>query len=145
MSEDFILEVKFTLKICFYPLNLKICVYLNSCLNLSFKHYHILPNPIASTSIGKEPRRLVSKTSESERRESVQSFLNLYHAEVLLPLLLDVVSTDSLRISIAPLDERLRSIFLLLLFLRFPFKLPRIAPNDGSHGIDPRRCCCVGI
>lgn len=98
---------------------------------------------MVSTSIGKEPRRLVSKTSESERRESVQSFLNLYHAEVLLPLLLDVVSTDSLKISIAPLEERLRSIFLLL-FRRFPFTLPRITPSEGSQGIDPRRCC-VGI
>lgn len=110
-------------------------------LNLN-KNHHFSPNPIASTSIGNEPRRLVSKTSESGRRERVQSFLNLYHAEVTPPLLLDVDSMDSLtigvKISIAPLDERLLRIFLLLL-RRFPLTLPQIIPSDG--GIDPRLCC----
>lgn len=114
--------------------------------NLKNRH-HASPNPIASTSIGNEPRRLVSKTSESERFDNVQSFLNLYHAEVPLPLLLDVDSIDSLtigvKISIAPLDERRLRIFLLLL-RRFPLTLPHMMPSDG--GIDPRRCCvcCTG-
>lgn len=110
--------------------------------------HHVSPSPIASTSMGNDPRRLVSKTSESGRRERVQSFLKRYHAEVAPPpppLLLDVDSIDSLtigvKISIAPLDERLRKIFLLL-FRRFPLTLPRITPSDGSQGIEPRRCCC---
>lgn len=105
-------------------------------------NHPVSPNPIASTSIGNEPRRLLSKTSESERRDNVQSFLNLYHAEVPPPLLLDDDSIDSLtigvKISMAPLDERLLRIFLLLL-RRFPFTLPQMIPNEG--GIDPRRCC----
>jgi hypothetical protein len=87
----------------------------------------------------------VSNTSESLRREKFQSFLKRYHAELAVPLLLDVDSIDSLtigvKISIAPLDERLLNIFFAL-FRRLPFTLPRMTIFD-SHGIEPRRCWCA--
>jgi hypothetical protein len=104
-------------------------------IQLKYRKKSHSPNPIASTSIGSEPRRFVSNASESVRRVSDQSFLNLYQGVLPLTLLLDVDSIPSLmigvKISMAPLEDRRRKIFFGL--RRFPLTLPR------SHGTEPLR------
>jgi hypothetical protein len=106
-------------------------------LNFHTKIFHKenSPSPIAKTSIGNEPRRLVNNTSESPRRDN--SFLKRFQTDPVLLLAAD--SIDSLTIGVkisAPLEERRRRIFFG--FRRFPLTLLRMA-TFVSHGIDPRR------